>query len=286
MRLFPLILIATLLMPISAWAYTVPERFLNGVTVVHSDDMAPMAFAGVNGAPKGFVVDYWKVWSERTGVPVTFRLMNWQQGLELVRKDEMAVHGGLYVTPRRMSYLQYAPAIFPMDAYLFTVQGGAVRSVDDLSGKVVGVLAKGASSELVAAKLPEARTRMFPSYTRMLVGLIDNEVECIAGDYQTIMYLAGTLGALKQLMPMALLSEENLHPAVARGRDELFGLVEHGCSLISEDEREEILHQWFVLEEQHDHTLVYMALGAVAVFLLALGVFYFGSQGLVKRDSA
>lgn len=270
---FLVVLLAT-----PAWAYDVPDYFRHGVTVVHSDDMAPLAFSGLNGDPKGFVVDFWKKWSAETGVPVSFKLMNWKQGLEYVRKNDMAIHGGLYKTPERSKFLSYSGEIFPMDVALFVMKGSEIRSMSDLPGHRVGVLEKGASHEQMQREYPDIRLQPFASIHELIEAFVSHAVDAVVGDYPAIMYMSGTFGVIKDVLPVETLRTEELRAAVGLGRVELLELVTYGLSRVDMDERENILHRWFVVEEKSDHSLLLGALASIAILILGMAGFYFCSR--------
>lgn len=262
----------------SAGAVAIPQAYMYGITVVHSDAMPPMSFFGLNGEPKGFVIDYWKRWEEKTGVPVTFKLMNWKDGLEYVRKHDGAVHGGLYLTEDRLLYLDFTKEYFSIQGGLFVMKGSDITSMNDLKDRHVGVLEKGASQELVNRNYPYALIKSYPTVRDMTEALIEGKIEAVVADRPSIMYLGATYGAVKNLVSAQVLFKENLRAAVGKGRSELLGLVVYGMSLINEEDRYDILHRWFVVEEKGASKLMIVLGVSLVGLLIALGILFMGGR--------
>ena len=68
------------------------------VKIIVTDDRAyaPFAFIDPAGQPRGISIDLWKRWSQKTGVEVEFRLMEWDAALAAVRDGQADVVGGLF----------------------------------------------------------------------------------------------------------------------------------------------------------------------------------------------
>lgn len=259
-------------------AFAVPPQFRDGVTIVHSDVMPPVSYVGLNGDPKGFVIDFWQKWAVETGVPVRFHLTNWAEGLDLLKAGEVDIHGGLYLTPERLEYLDYSDNIFPVDVALFTLKGNEIESMGDLQDGVVGVLAKGASEEIVRTDYPQIERHLYSSITAMVKGFVDGEVDAVVTDYPALMYLGGTMGVVKNLKVVEILKHEQLRAAVRKGDAELLDLVARGLAEVDEKERLNILRRWFVREEKSSDTLKWVAGLSLAGLICAVLLLLFGGR--------
>lgn len=262
----------------AAFAFDVPNKYRGGLTVVHSSSMPPMGFLGVNGEPKGLIIDFWRKWSAETGVPVTFKLVNWSEGLDLVKSGQADVHGGLFLTEDRLAYLNYSDKLFPIETALFSMKGRGVENLDDLKGKVVGVITKGSTAELLRREYPAIKTREYPNLADVVPAFESGEVAAIGTDYPTLMYLAASHGILKEIVLIKVIEEQFLRAGVAKGNEVLLDLVVRGIQEVDEKERELILHRWFVRDGESSSTLRIVAIGSLVALIGAVFILIFGGR--------
>ncbi len=273
-----LLLLNLLLLTGTAYAYDVPDKYHNGVTVVHSTSMAPLSFLGVNGEPKGFVVDFWRKWANDTGVPVKFKLVDWKEGLALVKSGECDIHGSLYQTPERLKYLDYAEETFPIKSILYVKKDSPIQSLAELGRHSIGVLEQGSSVELIRKRTINPNMTRYPSTGAEVAALINGEVEAIVMDSHVFQYLVGQLGAGKEVEGREVVYENNLYPAVAKGNTELRELVSWGMTLISQKERDDIIRRWYIVDSGTSHGLKIAVVVSVVGLLCALAWFIFGGR--------
>ena len=76
------LLLATVLIPIPRPAQAVD--YPKNLTVVLDNDYPPYVFPAPDGGFQGILVDLWKLWEQKTGVPVTLRPMPWQAAQQTV----------------------------------------------------------------------------------------------------------------------------------------------------------------------------------------------------------
>ncbi|MDM8525849.1 transporter substrate-binding domain-containing protein [Desulfococcaceae bacterium HSG8] len=85
----------------------------------------PFYRPGTDGRPRGILVDFWNLWSRKTGVPVSFHTMIWSESLEKVRTGEMDINAAILYSEERDEFLDFSQPTFPdmMDA----VSRGEIR---------------------------------------------------------------------------------------------------------------------------------------------------------------
>ena len=49
--------------------------------IAYSEYM-PFYFQGTSGEHRGILVDFWNMWSKKTGIPVSFKTLPWKQTIE------------------------------------------------------------------------------------------------------------------------------------------------------------------------------------------------------------
>ncbi len=127
----------------------------NGVKVAIGRDLAPFSFMGLNGEPKGFFIDYWEKWSEKTGVPVTFVPATFGESLDLVRTGECDIIAGLLMNDERQEYLDYSAPIHRVKAVILVNNDEGVKTETALSSMKVGVVARGYAEYYLKTNYPD-----------------------------------------------------------------------------------------------------------------------------------
>ena len=82
-RPLPSLLLLGLLALSPFWSWPIPAAEQPQHPLVVTDDKAfpPFAFLDAVGNPRGITIDIWKLWSRKTGIPVKFDLMEWDEAL-------------------------------------------------------------------------------------------------------------------------------------------------------------------------------------------------------------
>lgn len=217
--------------------------------VVHSDNTPPLSFKGVNGAPKGFVIDFWNAWSVKTGIPITFVQTDWPGTLRMIREGKADIHGGLYFSDERDVFLDYTSPYFSQRATLFVRASLNIEDMSQLGDRAVAVLEQGYSEYWLRTKYPDLRRKPYVTSREMVQAALDGEVDALLTEYTTLIYQLGSTGYRDAFVPLATLYERSLHGAVAENNDNLLGILEEGIQAMSPEGREKIFSRWIVSEE-------------------------------------
>ena len=65
------------------------------VTVAIDPNYAPFTYKSFEAKPEGFLVDFWRLWSQKSGYEVEFKFYNWDDSLKAVQNSEVIYHSGL-----------------------------------------------------------------------------------------------------------------------------------------------------------------------------------------------
>ena len=110
--------------------------------VITDDNYPPYLFRNDEGAVEGYLVDYWKLWTTKTGIAIELIATDWDSAQKRVLAGEAAVIDMLYMTPPRMSLYDFsAPyADLPVGIYSHSSISG-ISSISSLKGFQIGVQA-------------------------------------------------------------------------------------------------------------------------------------------------
>jgi two-component system, sensor histidine kinase and response regulator len=259
-----------------------PPRTLH---VVSDDNYPPFLFKNTDGATDGYLVDLWRLWQEKTGVPVVLTATEWDEALKTVQRGDADVIDMIYHTPSREALYDFsAPyADLPVGIYSHVSIHG-LHDVDSLHGFRVGVQRGDACIEQLRAH-GVADLVLYRNYEDMIRGAIAQEVKIFCLDEYPAAYYLYHLQAQNDFREAFQLYEGQFHHAVRKGNLATLQLVEQGMAKISPDERAALDRKW--LRRGDDLTRYAAYVGpALLVLLLLGGLLFLSNQVLRGRVAA
>lgn len=240
----------------------------NGITITGSKTWKPYTFLDAKGEPSGFFIDFWRKWSEKTGVPVHFRLVTWDESIRLVASGEADLHSGLYYTEKRAKTFGYSKPIFYSKGVVVVRSDVSCESglANRKWGGVVG------TEELRFAKeRANGEVTSFTNSVQLLTALAGGDVDAVVDDWSSAVMLGNDLGIATSLVICEDVYQEDLQAIVLKENKILLSLVDEGILQISKAEHRVIVNRWYVDQRKGGGHFNYMATAAAAVFVLLIG---------------
>ncbi|WP_407279820.1 transporter substrate-binding domain-containing protein [Aromatoleum evansii] len=241
--------------------------------VVSDYNYPPFLFLDPAGAPTGYLVDYWRLWEQKTGVKVELQAIQWSEAQRSLLEGEADVIDMIFRTPAREPLYEFSPpyAKVPVGVYADeSIQG--IHDVAGLRGFMVGVMAGDACIEELGRQGVD-KFREYPDYARLIVGALAGEVRLFCLDeYPANYYLYRN--EAQQLFPKVFtLYEGRFHRAVKKGNVEALRLVERGIAAISAEEDAALRAKWMPPPAvEYGRYLRYLAAALIVLALAALGL--------------
>ncbi|WP_078118624.1 transporter substrate-binding domain-containing protein [Thiosocius teredinicola] len=226
----------------SAAVRAAPDR----ITIAYSADEAPASYTSSTGQPAGRLIDFWRLWSGKTGIRIDFVAAGREASIDLLRRGEVDAHAGLVVQQGRMQGLALTVPTIDVEAFVFshrTVQG--VRGIEDFRGFQVGVV-KGFAQSYIESRLPGAALAVYPDLESLYRGAKDGEVRVFVSplaDYRHFATTNGLAGAFVPTLERPLYQVQ--YRAAVRADDKgLFTLVQAGFRGMSADDHKAMEQRW------------------------------------------
>jgi hypothetical protein len=201
-------LAALLLALILLWAAPPVQARDNAVLVVACpEDAAPYSYRDADGRAAGLLPDFWRLFAERGGLDVEFRLAPASEALALVEQGQADIHAGLSLDGPLYPPAQGAAApeepgasdasgleerfawtrpLMDLGLGLFALEGTAATLAEagdsrlELSGLEVGVVRGDAVSGYLATAFPGLRRREHPDLPTLAAALALGQVRLAA----------------------------------------------------------------------------------------------------------
>ncbi len=213
--------------------------------VLADDNYPPYLFRDVDGAVQGYLVDYWDLWSRRTGVKVTLEAKGWADAQREFLAGRGDVIDMLYRTEPREQFYDFSRPYsdLPVVIYHHAAISG-ISSVATLRGFQVGVMDGDACIDVLTEQGITSLVR-YPSYTQLIEAAVRRDVEVFCLDEVPANFYFARLGAPHTFRKGFTLYTGQFHRAVRKGEAATLALVESGMGAISAEEDARLREKWF-----------------------------------------
>jgi len=221
-----------------------PEKII----VVGDKSYTPFEYLDINGAPQGISVDVWRLWEQKTGIEVDYRLYDWSDALALIDSGKAdAISGFFYSRERTQKYL-YSKPYFQVDTHIFFASAlSGIRTLDDLSYWTVGMVEGDIVEEFLNDNgfQGQIKIQKFPSYQNLIEAAVAESISVFICDTPIALYHLARNNALNRFLHTENpLYSNYLYSGVKKGRSNLLNQIDKGFAAISDKEMSAISEEW------------------------------------------
>jgi diguanylate cyclase (GGDEF)-like protein/PAS domain S-box-containing protein len=241
--------------------------------VVVDENYPPFAHRNPDGTLEGYTVDLWRLWQQKTGVPVELIAVNWSEVQPMLLRGQADVIDTIFRTTARSALMDFSEPYSAVSTAIYadaTIAG--IHDLGSLKGFKVGVQAGDACAE----RLREAgvtSVRSYPGY-EALVAAAGQGIKLFCMDAYSADYRLYRLGLQRKYVKAFEVSRDGLRRAVRKGDAHTLALVEGGMARITRAEREALHDKWMgrpLLFTRYTQRLL-QVLVALGGLLLLLGL--------------
>jgi len=237
------------------------------------DDYYPYITTDNNGELEGIIIDWWNLWSEKTGVDIEFVPLDIQGCIDKAKTGEIDAISGMFYSDERAEHIDFSEPLMRMRTVVYINENVKIDSIQNFKG-TLNVVENTLAHSYTEKKYPDLRHNTFKSYSSLIKAIylkrIDGFVYDIpnpTGDFKIPSapdgyYLLETLFAKK------------LRPAVKKGNSPFGNLILSGASKISDEELIEIVEKWKVFEKDKAQLWWFLSFGAGLLIIIAILIFH------------
>ena len=218
------------------------------ISVAVGEDYAPFYFVNQAGEPMGWLVDIWKLWSQKTGVKVKFVPAPFGQTLKMVKAGKADVQGGCYYSAERAKYLEFVSPLAKATTSYFFHQGiYGINSFEDLLPFRVGVIKGDYAETYLSQKLPGISLVAYGTNQDLFEAVKAGKVRVFVADTPVGIYFLRKYGLFNQFRYYAdrPIYSNQFRAAVKKGNTVLPPIIKKGLEEITSAEKVEIAQRWW-----------------------------------------
>ena len=216
------------------------------LTIACTEDYPPMSMISASGKPSGMLVDFWRLWSQKTGRKIQFRFFTWEASLAALKEGRADIHSGLFRSGEREKTLGFSKPFYQVESGFFHKRGQkAPHSLADLNGQKVGVEAGTQQLAYLRANHHAIHPVAVPSEKNIIEASNSYGFDTF---FAELPYVSAQLERRGEQGLFELLSDgrmtNTLHAGVSKQDTRLLETVNKGLSAITPMERARIEASW------------------------------------------
>ncbi len=257
-----------------------PER----IVVAGGDSFEPLIFLNADGEPDGMYVDRWRLWSEKVGVEVDLRLMDWANAIPALIAGEVDAVDGVTYTPERAKVIDLSASYTELPSYIYFHESiGGVRGLVDLEGFPVGVIGGSHVEDYLHTEAPKLRPVPYANYEEVVQAAIQGRLRVFIGEDPMIPFLFAKMGhRITFRRTEKPIISSDMRTAVRKGETELLSLIERGHKAITPTEWQRIRDEWAGVSLTSRIPWRWL-IGGVAILLIGIALLLLWNTQLQKR---
>ncbi|MGC9194065.1 MAG: PAS domain S-box protein [Syntrophobacteraceae bacterium] len=214
------------------------------ITVVSDDKYPPYIYRDSKGKLQGIIVDRWKLWEKQTGVAVNLVGMDWAKALQFMAAGKADAIDSIFLTKERTRLFDFSKPYATIRVPIFFHRGiSGISGAESLRGFTVGVKEGDACIQYLKDHAINT-LKEYPSYKEMIKAAQAKEIRLFCMDEPPALYYLNKLNIENEYRESEPLYTGQLHWAVAKGKPELFAVIEKGFSKIPPREYKAIYKKW------------------------------------------
>ena len=238
------------------------------LTVVLDDNYPPYIFRDAQGALNGYLVDSWKLWEIKTGIPVKLLASDWALAQQRMRDGQADVIDTLFKTTEREPIYDFSPPYATIPVAIYTQEKiGGIVGTDTLRGFLIGVKAGDACITRLGAEGLQ-NLQAYSSYESLIHAAIKGDVRVFCIDEPPANYLLYRDHADQKFRLAFRLYSGEFHRAVKKGDQATLALLNKGFAAFTPAEERSLREKWMGSPLVTESQIRLIAYALLAVLLL------------------
>jgi len=202
------------------------------ITVAIDYEYTPLTYKSFQGKPEGLFVEFWKLWSQKSGYKVEFKFYNWNASIEAVKNGEVIFHSGLYID---QEWSVNSDKFYELKTTFYQLKNSASKKKPKIG------LIDNSYAENVYQYYPDAEIIIYEDYGPLLHGLLDHSIDLFYDDEIAVdMFLLKHGAKLKLEKLNDKSSVSNIYAITNKSNEQYIKIFNQGLSKINKEELAQI----------------------------------------------
>ncbi len=228
----------------------------NSLVIAVSKWYPPFTMLNADGEPTGLFIDIWRLWAEKTGRKIEFRVTDWNQSVLGLKNGEADIHSGLFRSKDRSEWMIFSQPFYETESAIFYhIKQGEISGIQALTGQKVGAILGTNQADYLRIHYPLLELVFFNDDKEIITALTGGHIRAFIEEVIPIRNYAirlGMQGELKSLKQPRY--RKKIFAAVSKNKKELLTIIDKGLDKITNKEIYEIESRWIPDPKDHYYT--------------------------------
>lgn len=156
--------------------------FAQTLKIATANDMAPYTFLNSKNEISGLFVDYWLLWSKKTGVKVEFISSSWKKSINNINNSKADIHSGLFKNISREKHIKFLNKIYNVNSSIYVLNNESINTISGLNGKTIGLIKGSYYEEYFSKNYPLINIKTYKTYKEFKKDIFENKIDAFIDD--------------------------------------------------------------------------------------------------------
>jgi ABC-type amino acid transport substrate-binding protein len=136
--------------------------------------------------PKGLLIDFWRLYGERSGTNIVFNLVGWQPSLDEVVQGHANIHAGLVYSKARAELYEFGSVLFNVQTSIY-IDINLINIIDEDLNNIkqpVGVVEGGHEEGVVRKNYAHLKLITYANNALLFEAIRKQEISIFVADKQ------------------------------------------------------------------------------------------------------
>ncbi|MCW8930391.1 MAG: transporter substrate-binding domain-containing protein [Gammaproteobacteria bacterium] len=225
--------------------------FTNGLKIVYRLDSAPMQFQNEEGNADGIIIDLWRLWSIKSGIPVHFIGAYNKDAQNMVIDGRADINAGLFESKKRAEFMDFSAPIIDSPYYIFYLPSiDTIQSIDDFNNYALGVTRGSFHENYFREHYPEINLTLFDGYQNMFAAAKSGDIQGFVTQPHYLKYYLNNAQDSQEKKILYKRIEPDVYTrsykaSVVKGNKTVLNIINQNLSLLTEEDRRVVRQYWF-----------------------------------------
>jgi ABC-type amino acid transport substrate-binding protein len=146
-------------------------------------DFPPYSMLTPQGDPTGIVIDFWRLWSKKTGRTVEFRVLDRSEILQALITEQVDIHSAMVAPGKLDPQLTLSQPFYQIHSRLFFRADRTIDHLDDTAGQPIAAVRDSPTATWFIRNRPDSPLRLFDTEEEIVLAAAQGEIDIFAGPF-------------------------------------------------------------------------------------------------------
>ena len=237
------------------------------------DDYYPYITTNNNGELEGIIIDWWNLWSEKTGVDIEFIPLDIQSCIDKTKTGEIDAISGMFYSDERAKHVDFSEPFMRMRTVVYLNKKVKIDSLKNFKG-TLNLVQNTLAYSYTQKKYQDLKLNTFKSYSALIKAIYLKNIDGFVYDIPNPTGKFKIPSAPEGYYLFKTLFTEKLRPAVKKGNSQLGKLIISGANKISDEELVELVEKYNFFEKDRTQLWWALSLGAGLLIIIVILVIH------------